>query len=65
MHKEDSYLFVITSATGRDISELSFFGSESEVLFRPNSKFTVTKVFRKNDHLEARFNRTIIIVITI
>jgi hypothetical protein len=34
-------LEIITSKTGRDISQFAFFQGESEVLFKPSTRFTV------------------------
>ena len=40
--KEEGVIFKINAVTGRDIGAYSYFPSESEVLFSPNTCFTVT-----------------------
>jgi hypothetical protein len=42
-------LEVLTSKTGRDVSLISAFSKEREVLFFPGTRFRVTRVVRRAD----------------
>jgi hypothetical protein len=46
------YHFVIQSKTGRDVSSLSSHKGETEVLFKPDTAFRVTKISGKSIHME-------------
>jgi hypothetical protein len=41
-------LEILTSKSGRDISQLSAFNGEAEVLFRPGTRFRVTRVVERS-----------------
>lgn len=46
--KQHQVLEIIESKTGKDVSEVSTFPHEMEVLFKPGTRFQITKRFDKN-----------------